>query len=380
MTIGVDLRCLPKDGSPGAGVAHAARELVRALVSIVPSPKWNIYLPRGAAWPVSERENVSCIWLNDTEGSLLREALNDFPCDFLFVPSGAVAPGIRVPVVPWAHDIAIFEHPEWFPQSFLRRAITTRLYRRGMQRSKKILAVSEFTKMELVRTFALDPSIISVTHEGGDPILAGLSGETLIEAKQRARVRVAERGMTQPFILWLGTVEPRKNLVLLLDAWMRARTSFAQPTDLVIAGADGWRLGPVKMVLNSMRAYQGEGGSRLHRISSVSDEDRRDLLLAADIVVLPSWQEGFGLVALEALQAQTALVVSRDGGMKEVVGDAAVVLSPRNTQAWTQAFVSLMADEEARVDLARRGKSRSQGFTWERAAEITYRVLTSPMN
>lgn len=374
-TVGIDLRCLPQDGTPGAGVAHAAREISRALVSSPASGvQWVLYIPRGASWEGEADSSVRVVELASASGSALRAAVRQVPCDTLFVPSGAVAPGLAVPTVPLVHDVAIFGHPEWFNESVLRRTVTTTLFRRGIMRAKRILSVSQHTKDDLVRLFKIDPSIISVTHEGGDTVLATLHGETLHDAKQRAKLRLAERGVTQSFILALGTVEPRKNLPVLIEAWKRLASLSDRPVDLVIAGRDGWKLGPIVFAIKN--AYASEGGSRIHRVHAISDDDRRELLLAADIVAVPSLHEGFGLVALEAMQAGTAVVVSNAGALPEVVQDAGLVVSPEDIDAWAGALNGLLADDQTRKHLAEQGKAHSQGMTWERAAHIALQSLT----
>ncbi len=384
MRIGIDLRALPQDGSPGAGIAHAARDLVNALITIQAKPDifWLLFLPRGAS-PQAEdrlvRERTAAthiVRLSGTDGSVLRKALAQYPCDRLFVPSGAVPPGIQVPTIPWVHDLAIFDHPEWFPESALRRALTTRLFRRGINHAHQVLSVSECTKREIVSRFSFPEERVTVTHAGGDNILASLHGEAIHEAKQRARRRVAERGITNPFILCMGTLEPRKNIPFLLSAWSKARKEFRRNIDLVIAGRDGWKLGPITHALDSNRVYDSETSSHLHRIEIPGDDDRRDLLLAAELVALPSLYEGFGLVALEAMQAETALMSSNAGGLPEVVGEDGVLLPPDDEEQWRAGMVGLMNDEDARRELAKLGKARSQGMTWERAAYMAFDVLT----
>lgn len=207
-------------------------------------------------------------------------------------------------------------------------------------------------------------------------MLSMLHGESLVEAKRQAKHRVAQLGITNPFILCMGTLEPRKNIPFFLEAWMDARSQFVQPTDFVIAGRDGWKLEPIKKALDVGRTYASEGASRLHRIETPNDHDRRDLLLAADLVVVPSLYEGFGLVALEAMQAESAVLVSRVGGLMEVVGDAGIQLSVSGKEEWTRVLVNFMNDDVSRREMALRGKSRSEGMTWKRSAEIVFRALT----
>ena len=157
MRLGIDLRCLPTDGSPGSGIAHAAREITRAIiddgrVAVV------AYVPRGASF---ERQDVQ---LGGIRRSDLIRGLKRRPCDVLLVPSGAVSPGLPVTAVPWVHDVDIFSHPEWFPQSWLKRWLTTSLFLRGIRRAPRVFAVSS-TQKALLRL--VTDANIAVTGEGG---------------------------------------------------------------------------------------------------------------------------------------------------------------------------------------------------------------------
>ena len=145
MKLGLDLRCLPTDGSEGAGVAHAARSLCSRLCERK-DIEWLAFVPKGTKWEASKKIN-----LENTDGASLRRALAFSPCDLLFVPSGAIARGLNIPAVPWVHDLIIFEHPEWFPQSWFKRQMTTRLFLRGIKSAPIVFCVSEYTKKAIIK-------------------------------------------------------------------------------------------------------------------------------------------------------------------------------------------------------------------------------------
>ncbi len=365
MTIGVDLRCLPADGSAGRGVAHAARFLLQVMLSQPVDWSWRVYLPKRASLTYGQMaRNIRCalVKLDDTSGGSLRRALQESPCDLLFVPAGSAPPGISVPTIPWVHDLAIFDHPEWFGQSFLQRTLTTQLFRHGVVSAPIVFAVSQHTADDLTHRFHLKPERIRVTHEGGDPILAKLYGQWLNDAKETAKQELAERGITRPFILALGAVEARKNLSMLIEAWRSVRSSSASPFDLIIAG----------------RGEEGEVENQedgLHRLHDVSDAFRRALLLGAEIIALPSLHEGFGLVALEAMQAGTALLASNAGAIPEVAGESSLLLDPTDVELWKTALVEVMNNEEKRRQFAGAGKERARQFSWEKTGEIVLRGL-----
>lgn len=375
MHIALDLRCLPTDGSAGAGVAHAAREIAGELSRSV-EIDWVWFVPRGALPPTAAQgSRVRIVELPHAGGSALRAALVANPVQKLLVLSGAVPPGLTVPTFPWVHDVAIFEHPEWFPQPFWKRALTTSAFRRGLGRAAGIFCVSPSTKDDLVRVLKLDAAKILVTHEGGDRVLAELSGDSLLTSKREAKERMIERGISPAFLLWMGTLEPRKNIPGLLLAWRDAHRASARVFDLVIAGRDGWKLEPIHRALRSVSA-SSPPGSHIHRVRAMDDAERRELLLAAELVVVPSWYEGFGLVALEAMQAGTTVVAAKRGGLTDVVGESGILLDPDDASEWPVALARLMADPEERRERAQAGKSRSQGLSWSRAAEIMLARLT----
>lgn len=352
--IGVDLRCLPVDGSAGAGVAHAAKFVVQEMVKLSVAWQWRLYVPKGALVP--QEGYAELIELPNQSGQALRTALKKFPCDSLFVPGGSVAPGISIPQIPWVHDVAIFSHPEWFPQSWMKRKLTTYLFQRGLKRAPLIFSVSEATKSELVNNFKLDAQKIIVTYEGGDNHLSQLNGSALEAAKHSARLNLQARGILKPFILVLGTVEPRKNVTMLIEAWHQAKMHGA--CELIVAGRDGWKVKDIKT------------GQGLRRLKNVDDELRRELLLAAEVVALPSNFEGFGLVALETMQAGAALIASKSGAIPEITGSEIALLDPTDQASWSAAIDRLMSDKQKRDHVALVGKTRSHIFSWPQTAKI----------
>jgi alpha-1,3-rhamnosyl/mannosyltransferase len=395
MIIGVDLRCLPRDGSFGAGVAHAARALCMQLSKIEihklnqpyqpSSPKllesgglvgqefeFVYYVPEGASW-----ESGDVVRLNDATGRSLRLGLHKNPCDLLFVPSGSIAPAIKVPVVPWVHDLIIFEHPEWFDQSWLQRKITTYLFAKGLRKAPIIFAVSEYTKSQIAKLLNIDSGKIVVTNEGGDPELSEIRNTKYeirkVEAKEFCE---NELGLARDFVLCLGTVEPRKNIVTLIRAWKKARQKSAQVPDLVVAGANGWKFDDVEKEIKGLTATENQF---FHRYKSVTDDQRRTLLLGADMVMVPSLDEGFGLVALEAMQAGTPVAVSNRGALPEVVGEAGMIIDADDEDGWALAFLTCVTDERACILRSEMGLKQAEMFSWEKTAETVVKLLATSL-
>lgn len=330
MKFGLDLRCLPNDGSEGAGISHATRELCSRLV-LNPSIEWITFVPKGADFNVAQRVRV--VYLADGSGGSLRSAVRQNACDALFVPSGAVPWGLGIPAIPWIHDLTILDHPEWFPESWLRRQYTTRLVLRGIKKAPVVFAVSEYTKAAIVRNTGIEAEKVVVTGEGGDGELARWSNLDVPKMKIRAVRYVKEKWKIESsFTLALGTVEPRKNLAMLIRAWSKIQDN---GLGLVVAGRWGWKCDETQREISNLPI---ESKNRFRRIEKITDNDKRQLLLAASTVVVPSWDEGFGLVALESMQAGTPVIASDRGALPEVLGDAGRTLDPADEDAWTRTL------------------------------------------
>jgi glycosyltransferase involved in cell wall biosynthesis len=321
-------------------VAHAARFLTEGLLKQDVPWDWLLYVPVGAGFPRPGRGDRAPT--KDATGSALRVAIRSCPCDLLFVPSGACGPGISVPQIPWVHDLAIFDHPEWFPESWFGRQITTRLFARGLGRAPVIFAVSEETKNQIVVHLKINPKKIVVTHEGGDPSLKKLEA---ISSKLEA---------ANSFCLAVGTIEPRKNFGMLARIWSDVFKKTGRR--LVIVGKKGWGNVSIKE----------ENGIEI--LYDVDEEEKRQLIKSADIVLVSSLYEGFGLVALEAMQAGTSLISSDRGALPEVVGDGGLLLSPEDEFSWKKEVIRLLKDDVARIQQAEKGKLRSEDFSWEKTA------------
>jgi glycosyltransferase involved in cell wall biosynthesis len=344
MVVGLDLRCLPSDGSEGAGVAHAARGLCSKLIEDQ-TIEWIAYVVKGSNWEKGQKYEL----INHSSKSL-RRAIKQKPCDVLFVPSGAVSLGIGVPAVPWIHDLIIFDHPEWFNQKWLQRQFTTRIFLRGIKQAPIVFAVSEYTKKAIIKHARIPADKIFVTYEGGEGRLNNSKEKSIEYCSKKI-------GIDHPFVLALGTVEPRKNLAMLIRAWKRS-----PQLDLVIAGQDGWKMEEVK---KEMLRLDVDQKNRFHQLKKVSDEDKRQLLSAAQIVAVPSLDEGFGLVALEAMQAGTNIIASNRGALPEVVGEAGFLLDPMDEKAWASALGRI-----SNIEFGISNHGQAQKFSWEKAADV----------
>lgn len=267
------------------------------------------------------------------------------------------------PGVVTVHDLAFVHAPETMP--VLRRAYLTALCRASVARASRVIAVSTQTADDLMRTFGTPASRIVVVPNGvGAEFSPGTPGRA-------ARYRGA-RGLPERFFLFVGTLEPRKNLVTLVRAWARWRAqSDASTADikLVIAGGRGWYY---QTLFDAVRAL-GQEQSILFP-GFVSGDDLPDLYRSALALVYPSRLEGFGLPVLEAMASGLPAVISDTPSLAEVAGDAAIRVAPEDESALADALALLASQPALRDELSARGLDRSAGYSWRRTATETIEV------
>ena len=262
------------------------------------------------------------------------------------------------------HDLGFMRFPE------IHDELGKRYYGqldRAVRVAERIIAVSECTAADVRELLRPDPGRLHVVHEGVDPFFTRPDADG--DAEELAAAR-REHGIDGRFILFVGTIEPRKNIPTLLRAHAELRERLGDRTPpLVLAGARGWLADDV---FELVARRELSGGVRL--TGRVSKHRLRALYGAATIVVLPSLYEGFGLTSLEAMACGSPVLASPSGALPEVAGDAAMYASANDPGAWTDAMEELLTDERLRQRLIEAGTRRVAMFDWERAARETLEV------
>jgi glycosyltransferase involved in cell wall biosynthesis len=276
--------------------------------------------------------------------------------DVYFGAAGAMPLGrTGCPSVITVHDLAIYRNSRWFPP---RQPLSTRLVvPRSVLRADVVISVSENTARDIVEIFGIDRSRIQVIPHGISPRFRPMGSEERAEA--RARLKLPER-----FILFVGAIEPRKNLETLLDGWAMMRDR----PDLVVVGSWGWLYEPIREKMARL-------GPRLHHLESVDPDELPAIYNLARVLAHPAWYEGFGLPPLEAMACGTPVVVSDRSSLPEVVEDAALVVPADQPDEWRKALERVVGDTQLAADLRHRGILRAAQFSWERAARLTWRAI-----
>ncbi len=349
------------DGSglarPWAGVGTYTIEILRALAAERPGSRFTVYTtgePPFQHPAVAFRRPPSVRLVG--RHLLWPARLRRLRAGLYFGPAGVMPLGdVGMPAVLTAHDMAIYRHPEWFPsgQALALRMIVPR----SMRRAEAVVAVSASTARDVSELFGVGPARLEVVHEGVAAWFRPLPLDVL-EAR-RAELRLPQR-----FVLFVGTIEPRKNLVTLVEAWSRMRDRLP----LVVAGAWGWNYEGVRERLARL-------GSDLVLLGPVSPVHLLALYNLATCLAHPAWYEGFGLTPLEAMASGTPVVVSDASSLPEVVGDAGLLVDPADVEGWTHALERVCGDTELHATLRRRGILRAAEFSWSRSAQRTWRVM-----
>jgi glycosyltransferase involved in cell wall biosynthesis len=283
--------------------------------------------------------------------------------DLVHAPSLAVPPRGDTPLVVTVHDAAPILFPETYP---LRgRWFHERGFAAAARRADVVIALTQASALEISEHTSVPADRIRIVPHGVEQEM--MDDDDVAEACHAIGIGDV------PYVLWVGTLEPRKGLPTLVDAF-GAVVESGLPHRLVVVGSHGW-LDTADAVAVQARTL----GERICSTGPVSDHTLRALYRGADLFAFPSLHEGFGLPVLEAMAQGTAVVCSDLPVLREVGEEAVGYAAPGDVTAWKDVLVPLLRDDAGRTALAHAGRARAEGFTWERCAARTravYRTVT----
>ena len=288
----------------------------------------------------------------------LRRQLVRHPPDVVFVPAHVLPwPARRLPPsVVTVHDLG-YRH---FPDSHgtAQRRYLAWGTRWSAQAARRVIAISQATAQDLVRFDAINPAKIRVIYEAAGPPVAS------------DRPLISEVADLPPYALFVSTIQPRKNVARLIQAYAFLVKNESIPWELVLGGGKGW-------LSDSLYRLAGELGvaDRVHFLGYVADEDLPGLYAQARFFCYPSLHEGFGLPVLEAQSYGVPVMTSNNSALPEVAGDAALLVDPTDVDAIADAMLRLSQDEELRQRLIAAGYENVKRFSWDKAARETLAVL-----
>lgn len=262
----------------------------------------------------------------------------------------------HIPMVLTIHDLLTLQEPEWGTPGMQAEQRTVVAL---AARAAHIVCDSETTRIEVLSRTRIPPERVTTVYLGvGAEMLAEVDPARVAEARAR-------HGLQRPYLLSLSTRDPRKNLGRLIDAYDLLCDDLGPEWDLVLVGAAGWGRDDVAPRLQRPRK------GRIIITGHIPREDIPPLLCGASALGYPSLGEGFGLPPLEAMAAGCPVVTSNLSSLPEVVGDAALTVDPRDTEAIADALKRVLTDQGLANDLRTRGRERARQFTWEETARET---------
>jgi glycosyltransferase involved in cell wall biosynthesis len=348
------------------GTERYSLELIRALLRLDQQNAYCLYfnqpppdslIPAGPNWRARVAPRAR-LWTHTRLGPQLA---HDRP-DLLFVPAHVLPLGYRGRSVVTVHDLGFRFFPRAHPT--LARWYLELSTRWAARRASQLIAISRTTARDLSRCYGVSPDRVRVVYEG-----VGSGFHPVSDQAQLTEVRRRHGLETEPYLFTVGTIQPRKNLLVLLRALRLLLDSSESPVLLAVGGRFGWG--------SRLEAEVAQLGleSRVRRLGYIADEDLPSLYSGALAYVQPSLYEGFGLTVLEAMACGTPVVAAIGSALPEVVGQAGLLVNPERPDEVASAVGRLIADEALARQLAAAGLARAASFTWERCARETLAVL-----
>ncbi len=362
MRIGINgLLLSAESGYRQSGIDRYLRGLLSALPEALPDDELIVFADTVAIEPAgrfglhpapafTRNRALRVAW---EQGGLPRAIKHD-KLDLFHGAAFALPSRLPVPGVVTIHDLAFWRWPEQVPKRrgiYLARAVVS-----ATKQARRIIAVSEATKRDVVELLQVDPDRVDVTPLGVDARLRRTPGEEIVAFRQRNE-------LPHPFILAVGTREPRKNLPALIRAFASIAGSI--PHDLIHAGGAGWLTDELDEAV-----AEANLGDRIRFVDYVPHDELPLWYSATDCFIMPSLYEGFGLPLLEAMACGAACIATNRSSLPDVAGDAALLCDP-DEEGIAGALSTLLHDGELRQRLREAGPFRAAGFTWQRTAELT---------
>ncbi|QJX00892.1 glycosyltransferase family 4 protein [Frigoriglobus tundricola] len=367
---------------PKTGIAHAAANLHAALVSGYPTDTFWLYpgawVSRLAGRVFRSPTRVPTASVNKHPGrlkQLARSAIGSvakagYAAHFqaaarvgrfdLYHEPNFVPFRTGLPVVVTVFDLSVLLFPQWHPAE--RVKAHEHAYTRGIERADHVIVGTEAVRAEVQRYLGLSPDRVTA-------MLCGVGPQFRPQPAGAGVAIRAKHGLPTRYTLYVGTIEPRKNVGMLLRAFCDLPAAQREACPLVLAGGWGWKTEAERELFRSEAKHKG-----VRHIGYVPDEDLPALYAGADALLYPSFYEGFGMPPVEAMACGTAAVTSTADAVREVVGRNALTIDANDLAGWREVLARVADDPEFLSDYRRRGPAHAATFTWDACARVTYGV------
>ncbi|MCC6143972.1 MAG: glycosyltransferase family 4 protein [Candidatus Hydrogenedentes bacterium] len=344
-----------------AGIGNYCFEILRALPPLLGDVRLRVYLdaPPRKDFPLSSRDAELTVlpprrlWTQRA----LPGALKADPPDLLFCPSLQAPLRCPCPVIVTVHDLAFLTFKDEF--TWQRRTLARLQAWQAARQAAHLIADSEGTKRDLERLLRVNPEKITVAYAGAAPQYRSNAFETRAPSPE-----------TRPYILYVGRLQPRKNIGRLVEAFSQVVERHPElPHRLLLAGAEGWLFDQIYGAVSHASARD-----RIEFLGFVPEDDLPGLMREADVLALVSLWEGFGLPVVEAMACGTAVLTSNCSSLPEVAGEAALLVDPTDTSAIAAGLERLLLDVPFRRALEAAGPAQAARFSWQATAR---KILTA---
>jgi glycosyltransferase involved in cell wall biosynthesis len=362
LRIGIDARPLLL---PQSGIPRVLRSLVGELVRIDQENSYYLYSPRDFDLPLENprwhkriggrfSRLSGTIWFQtEVRRAVLDDQFDVFWGTSHFLPLSLPS---KVSKVLTVHDLVWRLHPR--TMTLKSYCVHRLLSERSVRQADRVIADSQSTARDLQRVLEVPESKIEVIHPGVGPAYKPH------DPRAAAEYVASKYGVTKDYAMTVGTVEPRKNLITLVEAMRILRDRGESSLQLLVVGERGWKNAEL---YKSVQRF-GLAGNDIRFLGFVPEEDLPMLYAGACLFVFPSLYEGFGLPLVEAMACGTPIIASNASSIPEVVQDAAILVSPHQAGDFAEAMLRVMGDADLRRTTVQRGLRRACDFRWDRAA------------
>jgi alpha-1,3-rhamnosyl/mannosyltransferase len=344
---------------PSGASMHLARLAFRTHAATLPSPQAladRASSPSLAARCLAAARHLARVTGHAAFRTFFRHTCESRAFELYHEPNFLAWPS-ELPTVLTVHDLSVLTHPQWHPRDRVRAH--EQHFRASIRRACHIVAVSEFTRQELIRTLGVPAQRVSTIHNGVRADLRPLP-ETLV------RQLLFPLGLPQRYLLVVGTIEPRKNVLMLLRAYCSLPAGVRQLCPLILAGPWGWNAEPVADFFECVARHHN-----VRLLGYCPDALLPALYCGADALLYASHYEGFGLPVLEMLACGGAVLAADIPALREIASAGVQFIDPTDEPGWRQAIERIITDPDYLASLRGAGASHAASFTWDRAARQT---------
>lgn len=366
----IGINATPAFKQPRTGVEEYTYQLVKHLAMLEQGKKHRFLLYQDSrvnskGFSLTDNFKIKQLawsWPMWTQIRLASEMALNKP-DVLFIPVH-ILPLIRPKnSVVTIHGLEYEYYPKMYPWKHLRYLRWITKY--ALKNANKVIAVSETTKRDLIDLYGGNPEKISVIHHGVENKFSIFNNQFSLNS---------QFSISKPFILYIGRIELKKNIDGILEAYKILKKKHKVPHKLILAGLPGFGYDVLKLKIRNLLKIKNLK-LEIIELGYVSEQEKSELLNNADMFVLPSFYEGFGMPILEAQAVSCPVITSNVSSMPEVAGHGAILVEPRNIEQIAESMYKVISDNDLRKDLIEKGNQNLKKFSWQKCAEETLRVI-----